>query len=229
MKLAIMQPYLFPYIGYFQLINAVDNFVVYDDVNYIKQGWINRNRILLNGQPHYITINLNGASSFKKINEIEINFKPLKLLKTLQQYYKKAPYFNEIYALTEKVLFFEEKNLAKFTTNSLRVVCEYLNINTKFEISSQHNIDRELRGEDRVIEICKYFGAEEYINAIGGKNLYSHKRFAENNIKLYFLKTSEIVYEQFKNEFVPNLSIIDVMMFNSKEVINKMLDNYELI
>jgi len=179
MKLGIMQPYFFPYIGYFQLINAVDKFVIYDDVNYIKQGWINRNRILLNGQPHYITINLNDASSFKKINEIEINFNfnPSKLLKTLQQCYKKAPYFNEIYPLIEKVLFFEERNLAKFTTNSLKLICEYLNINSAFEISSQHNIGRKLRGEYRVIEICKYFGAEEYINAIGGVNLYNKEEF----------------------------------------------------
>jgi hypothetical protein len=229
MRIGIMQPYLFPYIGYFQLINSVDVLVIYEDVNYIKQGWINRNRILLNNQPVYFTIELKGASSFKKINEIEVNFNADKLLKTLYQAYSKAPFFGKIYPLIEKILKFETNSLSKLVTYSLVEVCNYLGINTEFEISSKYRIRSELRGEERVIEICKYFKADEYINPIGGTSLYNKSAFNSKEIELNFLKSSEITYKQFNNGFVPWLSIIDVMMFNPREEISKMLDQYELI
>ncbi len=229
MSLAIMQPYFFPYIGYFQLINAADKFVIYDDVNYIKQGWINRNRILLNGQPFYFTVGLKGASSFKKINAIEIRVDSVKLLKTIYQAYNKASYFSDVYPIIEKILSFEELNLAKFVSNSIIEIVNYLRIEKEFIISSEKKIGVELSGKERILEICKYFNETQYYNTIGGRNLYDKDEFKKNRIELKFIKTNEILYKQFNNKFVASLSIIDVMMFNSKEKIRKMLNEYELI
>lgn len=228
MKLAIMQPYFLSYIGYFQLINVVDTFVIYDDVNYIKQGWINRNRILLNNQPFYFTLNLKGASSFKKINEIESSFNSNKLLKTIYQAYNKSPFFDDVYALIENIFKFDNNSLSSFVTNSIIEVSKYLGINTKFEISSKIKVGEDLKGSERVIEICKYFQTNIYINAIGGFELYSKNTFNNTKIELQFLKTNNIDYKQYNYDFIPNLSIIDVMMFNPIDKINELLENYTL-
>ena len=229
MKLAIMQPYIFPYIGYFQLIYSVHKFVIYDDVSYIKQGWINRNRILLNGQPRYFTISLSGASSFKKIMEIEFKIDSKKLLKTIYHAYKKAPFFSEVYPMIENIITHKETNLARFVTNSLMRVTKYLEISTEFIISSDKQIATELKGKERVIAICNYLNATHYYNAMGGKGLYAKDEFKKNGIELKFIKTKEIIYKQFDNNFVPFLSIIDSMMFNPVEAIQEMLKEYELI
>jgi hypothetical protein len=224
-----MQPYFFPYIGYFQLIQAADKFLLYDDVNYIKQGWINRNRILVNGQSQFLTLRLSGASSYKKINEIEIDINKKKILKTVQQAYAKAPLFSEVFPLVERVISFDDRNLARFVSQSIFAICSYLDIDTSFEISSKLNIYTNLAGQDRVIAMCKYYNANTYINAIGGKVLYSQCEFAKNDIKLQFLQPGDIEYEQNKNHFVPHLSIIDVLMFNTKEKIKYLLENYSLV
>ena len=229
MKLGIMQPYFFPYIGYFQLIKAVDKYVIYDDVNYIKGGWINRNRILLNKQDFLLNINLRGASPFKKINEINIDNNRDKILKTIAQAYKKAPYYSEAYNLIEKIINYDSDNLAVFLTNSLIRISDYLGINTEFIISSDIEKNNELKGQEKVLSICKLLEATEYYNAIGGQELYSVSDFKEKGIDLHFLKVNPIEYAQFDNEFIPHLSIIDVLMFNSPEDINCMLDRYELL
>ncbi len=224
-----MQPYLFPYIGYFQLINAVDEFVIYDDVNFIKQGWINRNRILLNKEPFMFSMQLSGASSFKKINEISIRKENEKILKTLFHAYKKAPFYSQSIKLIKNVLDDEETNLAKFIGHTIVKLSEYLDIKTNFIISSEIKKDNNLKSENKVIEICKILGATEYINTIGGVELYSKERFQDTGIKLEFLKPIFVEYKQFKNDFVPGLSIIDLLMFNSPDSIKKMLNKYELI
>lgn len=229
MKLGIMQPYFFPYIGYFQLINAVDKYVIYDDVNYIKSGWINRNRILLNNRDFLLNLNLKESSSFKKINEIVIGNNGDKLLKTITQAYKKAPHYSQAYPLIEQIINYSGNNLAKFLANSIILVSEYLGIKTEFVVSSDLQKNNELKGQDKVISICKTLNASEYYNAIGGQELYSKNTFEEKSIKLFFLKTNPIHYKQFDNEFIPNLSIIDVIMFNSPQQINKMLNEYELL
>ena len=230
MKIGIMQPYLFPYIGYYQLIKAVDTFVIYDDVNFIKQGWINRNRILVNGSEHMFNIILKGGSSSnKKINEIEIEGNHSKLLRTIEQSYKKSPYFSEVYPLITNILTYEEPNMAKFLRYSLNMVMEHLKINTRVLVSSEIEKNNSLKGADKGIDICKQLKATNYINAIGGQELYSKEIFAENGLILNFIESKPIVYPQFKNQFIPWLSIIDVMMFNSVEKIQEMLDNYELI
>lgn len=232
MKLGIMQPYFLPYIGYWQLMNAVDKYVIYDDVNFIKGGWINRNRILLNGKSQYFNIQMQGASSFKLINEININNNEINInknLKTIYMAYHKAPNFFKVYKLLQDILEKQTDNLAEYVINSIRVIADYLNITTEIVISSSINKDNSLRGQDKVIEICKKSNATDYYNAIGGMDLYSFDEFKENGINLSFLKTNDICYKQFDNEFVPNLSIIDVMMFNSQAEIKTMLDDFTLI
>ena len=229
MTVAIMQPYLFPYIGYWQLINAVDTFVIYDDVNFIKQGYINRNSILSNGKSQVITMELIGASSNKLINEIEVGNNRSKLSKTIKQNYVKARYFEVVYPLIENILNQNEKNLGKFIGYSLEQISNYLEINTKFIYSSDIEKDNALKTQDKVLEICNILKADKYINAIGGQELYNKEIFKENGMELNFLKTELVEYKQFKNDFVPYLSIIDVLMFNSKDEIKEMLKRYELI
>jgi hypothetical protein len=232
MKLGIMQPYFFPYIGYWQLINAVDKYIIYDDVNFIKGGWINRNSILMNGKDKLINLQLHNASPNKLINEVEVLGNPIynkKLLKTLESCYKKAPYFPNTFIVIESVINQKEKNLAKYLEFAIKKVCDYLSIDTELIVSSTIRKNNELRSQDKVIEICKILGADEYINAIGGQKLYSYSDFSTKGIGLKFLQTGDIKYTQFKSEFVPNLSIIDVMMFNNQEEISKMLDDYQLV
>lgn len=231
-----MQPYLFPYIGYFQLITAVDRFVVYDDVNYIKQGWVNRNNILVQGQPYLFTLPLKNASSFAKINEIQVNEKlygnwKKKFLRTLQQSYNKAPYFKEAFDLISSILDTEKKEIgiSELATSSILKICNYLSIETEIAGSSTAYKNDDLSGQDRVLDICKKEEATEYINPIGGQKLYSKKDFEEQGIELNFVETVPVAYEQFNHDFIPALSIIDVLMFNSPETIKKMLDQYRLI
>jgi hypothetical protein len=229
MKIGIMQPYFLPYIGYFQLINAVDKYVIYDDVNFIKGGWINRNRILFNGGTLMINVPMQGASSFKKINEIQVGGHIEKLLPTINQAYKKAPYYQEVFPLIADILQYKEENLARFIANSIIMLAEYMQIKTEFILSSDLKKNNELIAQDKVLSICKILHASEYYNAIGGQELYDKLVFAKNNIELQFLKTKSINYNQFTSEFIPNLSIIDALMFNSIEDIHEMLNQYELV
>ena len=232
MKVAIMQPYFFPYLGYFQLINAVDVFVVYDDVNYIKKGWINRNNILVNGKPHLFSIALKEVSQNKLINEIAIDETSnwsKNLAKTMALSYKKAPFFQTVFPLIEDILQQNEKNLSQFITYSLQQICKYLKMETIIAVSSQIEKDNTLKGSEKIIEICKKMKATEYINAIGGKELYDKADFSKHNIDLHFIQSKKIEYPQFSNEFVPWLSIVDVMMFNSVEEIQNLLQQQELV
>jgi len=232
MKIGIMQPYFFPYIGYWQLINAADKYVIYDDVSYIKGGWINRNKILMNGEGKLINLQMHNASPNKLINEVEILGNPIynkKLIKTLEGCYKKAPHYANAFPVIESVITQDEKNLARYLEFSIRQICAYLSMDTELIVSSAISKNNDLRGQDKVIEICKALGSAEYINAIGGQDLYCYEDFTVQGIQLRFLKMGAIEYQQFKNEFLPNLSIIDVMMFNSKDEVKRLLDNYELI
>lgn len=231
-KVGIMQPYFIPYIGYWQLLNLVDEYVIYDDVNFIKGGWINRNRILINGQPNYFNIPMLGASPFKLINEVKVNNDEKLIQKNLRkiiEVYKKAPYFNNVYNLIEDILTNRNDNLAEYIAYSMKRICEYLDINTKIIMSSDLKKDCDLKAQEKVIAICKELNATDYYNAVGGQELYDYDSFEKNGIQLNFLKTNNIEYKQFNNEFVPNLSILDVLMFNSKEQIKTMLNEYTII
>jgi hypothetical protein len=166
MKIGVMQPYLFPYIGYFQLINVVDKFIIYDDVNYINRGWINRNRILVNGKPIYITWPLKEASQNKLINEIEriVDEKwTIKTLKTIETAYKKAPCFENVYPLIKEIITYPEINLSKYIHHSLVKLCEYMGISTVLESTSSIYNNSHLKAEERIIDICLQEKAEEYI------------------------------------------------------------------
>ncbi len=229
MKLGIMQPYLFPYIGYFQLINTVDCFVIYDDVNFIKRGWINRNRILLNGRDHLFTLSLIGASQFRLINQVQTGDNKDKVLKTIEQAYARAPQYREVMPLVASVLQNEETNLSKYIENSIRKTAEFIGIETRIIVSSGIEKDNSLRGQEKILQICRILNADTYVNPIGGTDLYSRELFLSNSIKLYFIKSNLIRYRQMNDEFIPWLSILDVLMFNRKESIREMITDIELI
>ena len=232
MKLGIMQPYFMPYIGHRQLLNAVDMYVKYDDVNFIKGGWINRNRIIVGDQIKYFNIPMQGASPNLLINEISVNndYRIInKNLRVLEGAYKKAPYFNVIMPLMEAVLTCGEERISDYITYSIRRVCDYLGIHTELILSSSLEKDTTLRGQEKVLEICRILGAKEYYNAIGGQELYSCDTFDTQGITLKFVKTLPYEYKQFNDNFEPNLSMIDVLMFNSKEQIGEMLEHFVLI
>jgi len=225
---AVMQPYFLPYIGYWQLINAVDTFVIFDDVNYFKKGFINRNSILLNGEPFNFTLELVKASQNKLINEIEVGNNKEKILKIITSAYMKAPYYNDVYPLIEKIVLNDEKNLAVYIGDSLQEVAVYLEINTRYIYSSQVSQTPGLKAQDKIIDICLNLNQKSYINAIGGQELYSKQRFREKRIKLSFLETEQFSYTQNNEGFISNLSMIDVLMFNSKLQVKEMLELYNL-
>lgn len=230
MIVGIMQPYFFPYLGYWQLINAVDKYVIYDDVTFIKGGWISRNYILLNGQSHMVTLPLDNPSSFRNINEIGItsNIKAReKILKTIEAAYRKAPYYDIVMPMVEKQIL-ESKGIAELNYNTIIELSKYLGIETEFILSSDMDKDNSLKGQDKVIAINKALGADMYINSVGGKSIYSEKAFEDNGIKLRFLEVDNVCYKQYSNDFVPNLSIIDILMFNDVKETKKLLSCYSL-
>ena len=231
MKIGIMQPYFLPYIGYFQLLNAVDKYVIYDNIQYTKKGWINRNRILQNGKDLLITVPVEKDSDYLDIKDrlVSNGFDRQKLLNQIREVYRKAPYFDSVIPFIESIIKLDENNLFLYIYNSVKTVCEYLNIDTEIIISSTLDIDHSVKGQYKVISICKKLGATDYYNAIGGQELYNVEDFKKENIDLYFLSAYPVEYKQLKNEFVPWLSILDVMMFNSVDEIKTILENYKLV
>jgi hypothetical protein len=228
-----MQPYFMPYIGYFQLINSVDEFIIYDNIQYTKKGWINRNRILSNGAPQLISIPLKKDSDYldvvgRELSESWSNDRK-KIINIIKSSYNKSPYFQETFELILKCLTNPERNLFKFIYDSLILINEYLDIKTKIIISSIIDVDHTLKSQDKVLSICRERKATQYINSVGGQELYNKDIFKQNKVDLNFIKTNPIQYKQFNNEFIPWLSIIDVIMFNSKEQIKNYLNSYNLV
>lgn len=228
-----MQPYFFPYIGYFQLISAVDKHVVYDDGKYIKRGWINSNRILLDGRSRTFSVPLVHASNHRMIKDTTIHsgsyeaFK-VKFSAQMRQAYVKAPQFGPVNELVQQVLKSESESISRLALNSLKSVCRYLGIRTPFVDSSAVYEDNHLPAQSRLLDICAKEGANVYINPPGGVEFYRKDVFAKNGIELLFLKPKELSYKQYDNEFVPWLSIIDVLMFNPLEAVRAMLGEFEL-
>ena len=232
MKLAIMQPYFLPYIGYFQLINAVDLFIVYDNIKYTKKGWINRNRILQNGNDVMFSLPLKSDSDFLNVRDRQLpeDFSPDKLLNQIRGAYRRAPNFAETFLLIEQIMRYEERNLFKFIHHSITRMCENIGITTEIKVSSNIAIDHLLKSQDKVIAICEAVDASTYINPIGGMELYSKDAFTERDLELKFIKLKPYEYNQFGKDFVPWLSIIDVMMLNTLDAIRETIDSgYELI
>lgn len=228
MKLAIMQPYFLPYIGYYQLIAAVDTFIVYDNIKYTKKGWINRNRMLLNGADVVFSLPLKKGSDALNVAERELatDFDPIKLLNQIRGAYARAPYFAQTFLLFERILRFDERNLFRYIHHSIVQMCEHLDITTDIRISSRIAIDHRLKRQDKVIALCRAVGADTYINSIGGMELYERDVFHAQGIELKFLKTKPFEYPQFGALFVPWLSIMDMLMFNALDTVQEHLNIY---
>lgn len=223
MKIAVMQPYFLPYIGYFQLMSAVDRFVLFDNVQYVRQGWINRNRILQHNQPGVITLPLAKDSRFLAINDRHLsdNFIRENLLNQFIDAYRNAPYFHSIFPVVEEIINCSHENLSAYICHSLMILRQMLSLECEIMLSSDVAIDHKLRAQDKILSICSTLGAHTYINLPSGRELYDSESFQRQDINLQFIQPEYVCYRQFGAEFVPWLSIIDVLMFNSKnEVIN---------
>lgn len=226
-----MQPYFLPYIGYWQLLAAVDRFVVYDNIQYAKKGWINRNRFLRNGADAFFTVPLKKGSDFLKVADRSIadDFDPKTLLNPLAAAYRKAPFFGAAFPVIETIVAAAPRNLFEYLHHSLVATANYLEIQTPIVVSSTVAIDHGLKAERKVLAICQALGATRYVNAIGGRELYSAPAFAEQGIDLKFIESRPVTYRQYDNPFVPGLSIVDVMMFNSRDAVRGMLGECDLV
>ena len=234
MKVAIMQPYFLPYIGYFQLINAVDEFILFDTPQFIRHGWIERNNILkLNGEPSYIKVPLVKHNRNISIKDVKINNSTNwqdKIFAQLTHYKKKAPFYNEVLALLKGIFKNDTQSIVQLNNYSLLIICEYLNIKTSIKIWSEMNIEIEETNapDEWALNICKRINASSYINPIGGQSFFDTQKYGTSDIEINFIESNELKYKQFGNEFAPWLSIIDLMMFNRKEDIKCMLNQYTL-
>jgi hypothetical protein len=234
MKLAVMQPYFFPYLGQFDLLNHVDEWIAYDSAQYIRHGWVNRNRVLhpTSGW-QYITVPLKKHPYTTPINQTEITSEAWKgqIFKQLQHYHMDAPYYKEVICFLEDGLAAEETSLAALNVALFRKTARRLGIETPIEIFSEMDLPMEpLRGpENLALAICRAAGANEYINPPGGANLYSPASFIRHGIKLTIQSFTPMPYSCGRFEFIPNLSVVDVMMWNSSEAIKYYLDTFRLI
>jgi len=232
MNVAVMQPYFFPYIGYFQLMAAVDTFVVYDNVKYTKKGWINRNRILCNGKETLLSLPLRKGPDHLDIREREVapTFEPRGMLRLLDTAYRGAPHFGSTFPLLERILLQEETNLFRFLHGSIREIAAHLDLRARILVSSEVDIDHGLRHKDRILAICTALEAGTYVNAAGGTALYAPADFREHGIELKFIKSLPLEYPQAGTPFIPWLSIIDVLMRNPPDTVRAWVtSNYELI
>ncbi len=230
-KVAIMQPYFMPYIGYWQLINAVDLFVLFDDVNFIKKGWINRNRIINNKQEYTFVLPLKNVSQNRLINEHEFvdNEAKTKLFNLISNSYKKAPEWDNVKDLLNDVINYPTLDLVEYIKNSIEKICNYLGIETRIVASSDLDNNKELKAQDKIIDICKMLDAGMYINPSGGIDLYDDERFMKEGIDLRFIFSRAIEYKQYNNDFIPGLSFIDMLCFLDKEEIRNKLEQYDLV
>ena len=244
----MMQPYCFPYIGYFQLINSVDKFVLYDNLNFIKEGWTNRNKYLvINDGPKYFNLLIKYKSSNKKIRDIKFiegNYWRAKIEKSIYLNYKKAKYFDDIFQLIRKLLYLETDNLGDYNSSVISKICNYLEIDTKIiNANVKYNgIEKEIVNEYkktnrenridlktyRIFKICQEEYSQIFINPIGGTSLYSKSIFSNYGIKLLFLKTQNASYKQINQKFEPNLSIIDVLLNCGRNGTKELLKFYDI-
>ncbi len=228
MKGAVMQPYFFPYIGYYQLAYEVEKFVFFDDVNYIKKGYINRNSILMNGVLHQFTIPVVGVSQNKKINEHFYVGDFSQFLEKIIVAYRGAPCFNDVFPMIQEAALSGSLNVAEKNAASIKLVFDYLDLDRNFSFSSGEKSESLLKGQARIISLCKKLNVDEYRNAIGGSDLYSHEEFNKEGINLKFIRTNLKPYTQNMDGFVPNLSMIDILMWCQKEEVIAKLQEYSL-
>ncbi len=232
MKVAIMQPYLFPYLGYFQLMKAVDAFVYYSDAQYIDQGWINRNRILGNAGADWLTIPVRNAPHCNAINDRNYVDDPVtrkKLIRKVEFAYRRAPYFDEVFQLVSDCFSISERNVAAFNQSTLMIVARHIGIDCEFLVSSDYRGEQQFKGQRRIEDICQRIGATSYLNPIGGIDLYDPDAFSRSGINLSFVRSRPTDYPQFGQPHVPYLSIIDVLMFNGPERVKELLNEYDSV
>lgn len=233
MTTGIMQPYFLPYLGYWQLLNHVDQYIVYDNIQFSKRGWFIKNNFLMNGVAKPFSLPLKKDSDYLNVDQRmmspEREKAAQKILEQIKSAYAKAPYFKEVYSVLQECFLSKEDNLFEFLTNSITVIKDYLNITTNIIVSSSIEIDHDLKGKDKVLSLCKAVNTTKYVNPIGGVELYDKEEFKNEGVELGFIKMDTIEYPQFKNNFVPNLSIIDVIMFNTKEEIKTLLDKFSIV
>jgi hypothetical protein len=223
--MALMQPYFFPYIGYFQLMAACDLFIVADDVQYIEQGWVNRNRILVNAAPAWLTIPVADAAHSVPIGRREylLDHRLTKRIRgRIVGAYRRAPCIEQAMSVVDEALACSDANVATYNAHVLRTVARYLGITTPVTMASALPVS-SATGATRVLQRCRQVGASSYVNAIGGLQLYTREDFAAEGVSLRFLRPFLPEYAQFGHVFVPALSIIDVMMFNEPASISAML------
>lgn len=233
MKFAVMQPYFMPYIGYFQLIDAVDKFIVYDNIEFTKKGWMNRNRILVNGEPQYFTVNLEKGSDYAMVNERKIS--PVftqerrKVLGKIDANYGKAPFYEETLPLVKDCFEYSEKNLFDFIFHSIVKIKEHLRIETELIVSSQLPIDHTLKNKYKLWALSNYLGIQDYINPVGGMELYEKEEFAEHGMNLMFHQANLSPYAQVSNQdFSPALSIVDMLMCLGVEEVSRELKKFNI-
>lgn len=233
-KIGIMQPYFLPYIGYFQLMDMVDEFVIYDNIEFSRASWIRRNRMLQNGKDTYFTLPIKSDSDFLDVDQRylvdDFQKEANKLLRRIEGNYIKAPYFEEFFPVVEQIINCEKRNLFDYILHSVTVMKEYLQIETPIRIFSQLGKEiHQLKAQDKVIGACKALHATHYINSSGGIDLYNQEDFQKENIELLFYKPEHLKYPQFDHEFVPYLSVLDACMFNSRDKVQEYLNHYEII
>ena len=233
MKLGVMQPYFFPYLGYFQLIDAVDVFVFYTDVNFVKQSWMNRNSILGRDGKLLFSIPLSNGKSGVKIHDVQISQKrevwEKKFMRTLEYSYRKAANYEVGYELVRECFSFQGASLAEFNVHSVVTLCQWMGINTKIVQSSEGYQNRERERVSRLIDICQKEGADCYVNSPGGRSLYTQEDFQQSDIKLRFLEPKLKEYPQSEQKsFVEGISIIDLVMNIRAEEVKALLSGYQI-
>lgn len=238
MKIGIMQPYFFPYIGYFSLIKHTDLFILFDTVQFIRHGWIERNRILKpNTSWQYISVPLMSHSRETLIKDIIINNNidwKNKIFRQLLHYKKYSLYYEDVIKLMEECLDTKTDSIVELNNSVVLGICKYLGITKEIHVFSRMNMNIEKANapDEWALNICKRIGnVKQYWNPIGGIDFFDREKYEKNGISLFFQKINIFPYKQkLENScFEPGLSIIDVMMFNSPEKIYEMLDDYELI
>ena len=220
MRVGIMQPYFFPYMGYWQLLKAVDVFIVYDDVNYISRGYINRNYITINNRLQRITLNIQKASINKHINQLRISDNKSDIFKTITHTYKNYPQYQNVIDMLRDIIYYKENNLAEYLTYQIFKISEYLNAGVSIVRSSDLQNDKSLAGQNKIIDICKYQNCTEYINVPGGIKLYDKSVFHKNSIRLTFIKP---------DTNIPYVSIIDLLMKYDRSYLWDLIQQYTLI
>jgi hypothetical protein len=232
MSVAVMQPYLFPYLGYYQLVESSDVFVFYDDVDFIKRGWINRNKILLNDAEFGFSVPCLRPVYQTKICNVSVDYDSFsinKFFKTLHHAYAKMENFQSVNAELEKFFSVKYENIGAMAAASISLVFDYVNVEKKFYFSSQKNYQNQhLSRAERLMDIVKKEHSNVYINAIGGTSLYQKDDFLKEGVELKFLKPELNIYPQISKSFLPGLSIIDVLMMCPKDDVRKMLQDYTL-